>query len=477
MFVTYGKIKVIQHFVFCSCSIDEFDYDVFIPEKNRNFSLQDDIVKINIFPLYKWTTSIVNFSENILGINEIKKFFNQRGNVMNYLIQNKLDESDVTQEAIKEERIFQNLRLIPVGEVLSINNPTDIEGVTGIIECELFYPDDDNLPIIQTKEKGTKRVIGTYNRKDKLFIPQVKNEKPNIPYNRVIPTNQINTLERKKSIINEIMLKYPNLPRINITSKDIITIDSTKTSFLDDAIHFSLKENNHLEIGIHCTDYSDEIDIFGEEFERARKLRKGIGGRSRLFNYQFLESNSLRLGKKSKAFSIIFDIDLTKKEIVHIQYGKTIILIKAQLTFEEFDLISKGNINNIQQLKLYGLTLDKLKSYIDTIIKCGKLLYGEKYIDNGEQNTSIGEGVIHKFGNDFNRRLGCHLQQVYGDVALIKKSSHGIYASFRSPLRKFNDLCVLRQIESMARSMSKEDMTLWVCGVDNHEFKRLFDLY
>ncbi|EDR24176.1 hypothetical protein EDI_305170 [Entamoeba dispar SAW760] len=470
MFVTIGKIKVIQRFVFCSCSLDNLDYDVYIPEKNRNCSIQGDIVEITIFPLSKWTTSIVHFTGQLLSINEIKKFFNQRGNVMPYLIQNKLEEKDVIQEAIKEERIFENLRLIPVGEVRSINNPTDIEDITGIIESGIFYPDNESLPITPTNEKGIKRVIGRYSRRgNNLFIPQAKKEKIKIPNKEVIPNNQTNSREIRKPIINEIMLKYGNLPRTDITSKDIITIDSTKTFFLDDAIHFSLLDNDCLEIGIHCTDFSDEIDIFGEEFERARKLRKGIGGRSRLFDYDFLESNSLRVGKKSKAFSIIFEADLEQKKIVNIRYGKTIILIKAQLTFEEFDSILEGNIKSIQKSKIYGLKEEELESYVHDIIKYGKILYGENTINNGEE-------VTHKFGNESNRVLGQELQRIYGDVALVKKSSNGIYASFRSPLRKFNDLCVLRQIESMATSMSKEDMTLWVCGVDSHEFKRLFDL-
>ena len=68
------------------------------------------------------------------------------------------------------------------------------------------------------------------------------------------------------------------------------------------------------------------------------------------------------------------------------------------------------------------------------------------------------------------------MKNVYGRYALVKESKSGPYASFRSPLRKFWDLCVLRQLESMSSKMEVDIMTEWVCRKDKNEFLKLFKL-
>ena len=76
---------------------------------------------------------------------------------------------------------------------------------------------------------------------------------------------------------------------------------------------------------------------------------QGVGkGKNALFPVEFIEHYSLQLGKESTAFSIIFQLDLRSKSIVHISYGKTLITVKAQLTFSQVDMILNGYSDEIE---------------------------------------------------------------------------------------------------------------------------------
>ena len=145
--------------------------------------------------------------------------------------------------------------------------------------------------------------------------------------------------------------------------------------------------------------------------------------------------------------------------------GKTLIRINTNLTFNEFSSLS--NNKNIpfssefyskEQIKRDCIALKEMTFNI-------LLPFLKNYQLSGEDE---GDNVIRIFGEFIGRITGELLFRYYNEYAIVRNIKNFHFASFRSPLRKFNDICVIKQLESLCCQYSVEEMLLYVCnGIDN----------
>ncbi|EMD43170.1 Hypothetical protein EHI5A_123110 [Entamoeba histolytica KU27] len=80
-----------------------------------------------------------------------------------------------------------------------------------------------------------------------------------------------------------------------------------------------------------------------------------------------------------------------------------------------------------------------------------------------KQGDSGGDDIIRILGEFVGRVVGEILYRNYGDLAIVLKFRNIHFASFRSPLRKVHDMCVIKQLESVSCHYNDEEMALYVC--------------
>ncbi|KAL7717553.1 RNB domain-containing protein [Entamoeba marina] len=265
-----------------------------------------------------------------------------------------------------------------------------------------------------------------------------------------------------------------SLKGFDFTDYPIFTVDNKKAKLLDDAIHIKSLEDDMIELAIHCVDFSGAIDVSSKSFiqniENTKKTHKNY----RYLPYEELEKISLKLGKVTKALTIIFVIDLIDVEIKDIWVGNSFIKLKAQLTFEDFDKVL--NCKTAEELEAkHGFKFDGL-SHEQLLNAVSLLTSTTKEVAVSGCDIKDGIDVIKELGDVISEAMALQLVDTYSDdLAIYNVERDGeIRTRFRNPIRKIFDLCALRQIEAMCQGMEKQDMALWVCGGSIYEFKKLF---
>ncbi|ELP92363.1 hypothetical protein EIN_441830 [Entamoeba invadens IP1] len=326
--------------------------------------------------------------------------------------------------------------------------PKNYVCVEGIIDDNVFYIDDheeeDPALVVMTNplkvSQRYRKAVGYYNFKEHTFIEK----------------------DDTRHLFQDLF---------------VMTIDSDKARLLDDAIHFQDLGNGRYVIGIHCCDYIDEIPVDSEKFKKAREKVKGTGTKDGLYDVKFLKEHSLSCKKPiSKTFSLFFEYEKERESdkvnIVSIKYGKSAVKICAQLKFSQFDKIVRGEkdfgrIELAEGVKLSD-TIAQVKNLFAFINECYKF-FGKE--------IKGAEDVLDILGFHFNEYLANYLRDKYNTLALCgqykKTSGMYYYSTFRSPLRRFADLCVLRQIDAAINNLTDEKMTKYVSGDTIEEFKEL----
>ncbi|KAL7712231.1 RNB domain-containing protein [Entamoeba marina] len=260
----------------------------------------------------------------------------------------------------------------------------------------------------------------------------------------------------------------------DFTNYPIFTVDNKKAKLLDDAIHIKSLEDDIIELAIHCVDFSGAIDVSSNSFIQNIENTKKTHKNCRYLPHEELEKISLKLGKVTKALTIIFVIDLIDVEIKDIWVGNSFIKVKAQLTFEDFDKVLSCKTAEELEAK-YGFKFDGL-SHKQLHNAVSLLTSTTKEVAVSGCDIKDGIDVIKELGDVISEAMALQLIDTYGDdLAIYNVERDGEKRTrFRSPIRKIFDLCALRQIEAMSQGMEKQDMALWVCGGSIYEFKKLF---
>jgi exoribonuclease R len=127
----------------------------------------------------------------------------------------------------------------------------------------------------------------------------------------------------------------PNRTHIN---KHIVSIDPIGCVDIDDAIHIELHDN-YYEVGIHIADVSSyieqESDLDRELQTRAETIYLPNQVVHMLPTELSTEIYTLKKDKLSRAFSVIFKISNETYNVIDVQFVKSLITVKENLSYED----------------------------------------------------------------------------------------------------------------------------------------------
>ena len=228
----------------------------------------------------------------------------------------------------------------------------------------------------------------------------------------------------------------------DLTSIPVLLIDNQNARVFEDGYHIRRKHSDPdlIEIGIH-TPY---VTVQREEdlLECVRRSMKG----KKLFKKENVSELQFHVSQeKREVFSVIASFSEKENSMKRLRYGKTLISVKGKMTFNEFDQI----VNN-----------PEISKHPDEIKKAVLLLhkFTTSYFRVNQLNGST---IIESLGKRFCEVLAKQLRKVYNDDALLHMTQSfppKYTTSFRSPLRKLLDLCVIQQLESVEKKLSTEEM-------------------
>lgn len=337
------------------------------------------------------------------------------------------------------------------------------------------------------KDENTGAIIPFELSKEPIFTEEFKNSKPRINYKQIKPIEKFETIksnETKNDIINYYSLTqyvindyYNN--RLDLRKLPIITIDDAEANILDDAIHLRKHNDFIYELGIHFIDLSN-LDFNSEEMKIAKSKKIGYGREiNSLFNKTFMENNSLKTGKTFNTFSIIILFNSKTNEVSY-YYDKSIITIKSQITFGNFDnfinlvdskeLRKKSNVYNYCDINISEVAFEckQLFLFSNLLFKTKKNLEGKQIkITNGNE-------LIAYLSNYVNYLIGKSLYNKYNDKALLISNEPNFYVTnFKSPLRKFKDIIVLHQIICLKNHLNINEMIKYMENITNMKFEEI----
>ena len=456
-----GKIEYKNNSLYCNSYVNS-SIQILIPFEYRSNSIPNDIVLINIFPIQKWLTK----HEEEITKENIKKYINE---IHHKYINNNFEEIRKTEELLKIIEELQNNKINeeeneinPIGEVILIEKYEKLENIKGIIHSGYFWPNDNSLfPIPIKNEIQYAESIGNINRKDSLiFIPQKIREIKELSNER---KNELQKITQQK-----IELYFnPIFKNENIL---YFSIDDEQTKMFDDCFSFCFLENNQYSIGIHCSNYVIELLPNSSLLQKLFfSMKNGTFKKEKEMKRKFKEW-SLHLGKTSKAFSVYFIFDSFSNEIISIRCGTSEITIKAQFSFDSFH--KSLLLKEIQEERIIEDKNKILKNILDFKVCLEKLNIIEKY----ERN--FGSIIVESLGMYFSKQLAIHLKQKYSHLTILSKDrKNNDLCSFRSPLRKVDNVFSIRQIYSFICNFNTEEMIYFVCRNDEILFKYYFNLF
>jgi len=304
-------------------------------------------------------------------------------------------------------------------------------------------------------------------------------------------------LKEAEEIANQKVIKTDG--RIDFSNLHTFTIDSEYTQDMDDAISFEKTENGYT-IGVHITDVSEYIlPDTGLDLEaRARCTSIYMPDKKISMFPDILSTNmfSLIQGEKRPAISITINVN-DKFDIEDYKIRETIIEVKERFTYEHIDLLIKNN-------ETYGLLYEITKKFreirkargarffytpeLEIIVDENRDIKIEICDSESPSHQLVSEMMIlanqltAKFCNEHSIPIiyraqpqldeNCNLSDGYDPVVIFqqrkffKKSEmatepsfhHGIgvdlYTQMSSPIRRYSDLLIHRQIKSYIKTAS-----------------------
>ena len=136
--------------------------------------------------------------------------------------------------------------------------------------------------------------------------------------------------------------------RRDFRSETIFTIDPNGTKELDDALHFKVLDNGHIEIGVHVADVAHFIKANSLVDREAKKRGTGVYLMNRTVN--MLPSRlsadicSLSPEQDRYAVSVVFRVDAETGAIVNDEtwIGKSVIRSSGKVTYDDVDAVISG---------------------------------------------------------------------------------------------------------------------------------------
>jgi len=321
------------------------------------------------------------------------------------------------------------------------------------------------------KDENTGAIIPLELSKEPIFTEEFLNLKAKIRNPIDIVRNDFLNSYLRNDYVNN---------RLNLTNLPIITIDDKEANVLDDAIHLKKYTDYIYELGIHFIDLS-ELKFNSEEMLIAKSKRIGYGKDSNsLFNKNFIENNSLKTGKTFNAFSIIILFNSKTNDLLY-YYDKSIITIKSQITFNQFDnfintidskeLKKKSNVvNYVEDIKVIDIANECKQLYIFSNL----LFKTKKNLEGNYIKINTGKDLMGYLTNYVNNLIGKSLYNQYKEYSLLISNQPNFYVTtFKSPLRKFKDIIILHQILCLKNHLDIKAMINYMENITNMKFEEI----
>ncbi|ELP84096.1 hypothetical protein EIN_502090 [Entamoeba invadens IP1] len=274
--------------------------------------------------------------------------------------------------------------------------------------------------------------------------------------------------------------------RTDITMRRVFTVDTDNTKLRDDAFHIEVLSDNRFELGMHCVDTTDFEKVCGvdsflkldEELSRAKHVkRERYGNKTEKMAKKFF---SLDIGQVRRAISIIVVLNANGEVVENPQMCQSLISVKCNMNQEQFECILKkkasGDANEWSSYdttethncgRVVGTTLQQLKN--DVISIHNIFCYHLGKVHSERLNGSV---LVAELGRFVGRYIGMFLEMRYGEYAMVQRVNGMVKTHFRSPLRKFQDTVVLKQLVCAMGNKSVLEMTKKTLGVEPLLFKR-----
>ncbi|EDR28397.1 hypothetical protein EDI_017190 [Entamoeba dispar SAW760] len=268
--------------------------------------------------------------------------------------------------------------------------------------------------------------------------------------------------------------------RTDICMRRAFTVDSDKTKIRDDAFHVEVLEDDTFEIGIHSVDCSDFIGISKDPLRQIQYQFRRHQRESKTMS-KIKENMSFNAGTQRRALSLIIVMNGKGQIIQNPQLCLSMINIRCNLNSEQFDCLlnntavnnpllwkSYGTFETFNCGKIYGTTLPQLKNDITSLHNVFCYHIGKKH-----KNVLSGNDLVQELGIFLGRYISQYLYKTYGEYALVISVRNQLVTQFRSPLRKYFDVLVLKQLVCAMEHENVERMSQRIIGRGKNELKRI----
>lgn len=288
--------------------------------------------------------------------------------------------------------------------------------------------------------------------------------------------------------------------RKQLFDQPIISIDPKGCLDIDDALHIIENESDY-QVGVHIADVSSYIQHDSELDKELQRRVESIYLPAKITVNMLpprlaTEICSLKKGKISRAYTVLFTISKKTFEVISVKFQKTNIIVTDNLSYEEAEHLLKTN-NSLALLFEVGNQLNekiyKLDSYdIHKMIEVYMLLtnnyvatelaycmtpnkflvraydgyMGKDIIENVDKttfdkfkllNTSRANYVLTDNGSEhFHKSIGMRS----GDNTVGMRSGDNavgmLYTHFTSPIRRYADIIVHRMLSGVFKHCEPE---------------------
>ena len=281
--------------------------------------------------------------------------------------------------------------------------------------------------------------------------------------------------------------------RIDLRSKRIFTIDSNETRVRDDAIHIETIDEDTIEIGFHVADCSELLEIPKERIHELFEthcnqlkdilLKKRVQKQCNYIDKYSRLSLSLDAGKERRAISLIihYGKEFNQKETPKVI--KSIIKVHCNLDqFQCDSLLNNQPIGNSNHWRSYGIkhqygimnettTLSQIRTDLFELHR-----FVESIVHFEQKEIIPSDYIVKYIGIFLGDLVGEILFDKYKEFALVFDNGQKMFTSFRSPLRKFIDVCVIKQLSSLIYNHSIDEMIENFFGFTKNEFEEIVSI-
>ncbi len=339
-----GKVDVTSRgnaYVIC----DDLEHDIYIPSRNLNHALHNDIVKVYVYNRKrsdKQEGDVVQIIQRkkteYVGVLQVNKNFG-------FVIP---DDNKMYVDFFVPEKKFNGAEDGDKVLVSLIDWPENSKNPFGKIKTVLGKPGDHNTEIHS--------ILLEYNLPYE-FPPEVEEDASKLP------------IEITKEEISK---------RRDMRQTTTFTIDPKSAKDFDDALSFKKLENGNYEIGIHIADvshYLEEGTILDDE-AYARATSVYLVDRVVPMLPEILSNNvcSLRPNEEKLTFSAVFEIN-EKAQVVKQWFGRTVIYSDARFAYEEAQFLIENPTENIMpaDISLTGESYEVAPEIIEATLKLDEL--------------------------------------------------------------------------------------------------------